>query len=75
MRCPECRYNYPVELLQAMFVQGRYTQPICGICALEISNRVMGERRRTFTGPQAEAARREAVRLRRTQPRPGSVMA
>lgn len=42
MRCGECKRGFPPELLSPMFVQGGYTPPICGICALELRNKVHG---------------------------------
>lgn len=33
MKCKECNFDYPSELLNPLFINGTYTKPICGICA------------------------------------------
>jgi hypothetical protein len=37
MRCPICKFNYSDKvMLSPLFISGKgYTNPICGICALE----------------------------------------
>lgn len=42
--CTRCRWAYPDELLSQMFINGGYTNPICGICAEELTGiRLHGE--------------------------------
>ncbi len=70
MTCDRCKLAYPDELTTPMFVAdpdgGGYTAPLCGICALELSNETHGDNRRTFTGTRAEALRQRAIKWRLT---------
>jgi hypothetical protein len=68
MRCADCKWKYPDSFLNKMYVNGAYTDPICGICALEKSNRASGMKRNKFQGEIAEGARISAVEWRRTHP-------
>jgi len=68
-RCPECKWEYPENLLNSMFVNGGHTPPICGQCALEISNRTHGISRKKFDGPIAEHMRQLAIRWRKRNPK------
>lgn len=69
-RCGKCRTSYPPELLSQMHLAtpegGGYTAPVCGICALEISNDHHGVIRSRFTGTIAEGMRQEAIKWRKT---------
>jgi hypothetical protein len=68
MACAECKIPYPDELLVPMFVNGGYTQPICGVCALAVTNRVHRSKRSRFDGQQAETMRRKALNWRKRHP-------
>jgi len=68
-RCAECKWNYPDEYLDQMFIDGGYTKSICGICALELSNRITGIKRTKFQGEVAEAKRVDAVNWRKYHPK------
>lgn len=66
--CGRCKLPYPSELLVPMFIGGKdggYTAPVCGICALEISNEMHGDNRKRFGGEMAEEMRQGALRWRR----------
>jgi hypothetical protein len=72
VKCPECRWNYPSNTyVSAMMVNGRYTPPICGICALEMGNRLHGLPRSSFGGEMAEEMRQKAIRWRQNNPKYG----
>lgn len=61
MKCNQCQWDYPDELLNNMFIDGGYTKSICGICALELSNEITGVVRERFQGEMAEALRQKAL--------------
>jgi hypothetical protein len=73
MKCLACDVNYPRDLLQPMFFskvseedEQRYTVPVCGLCALELTNRQLGINRARFApGSQAESFRTQALMHRR----------
>lgn len=71
MKCSECLWKYPDAFLNRMNVNGNYTDPICGICALEIANRMTGIKRGFFQGETAETARRAAIKWRKNHPADG----
>jgi hypothetical protein len=52
VKCEECKFNYPKHLISV---------GICGICALENSNRVHGIKRTKFNGEIAEEMRLGAI--------------
>lgn len=70
-RCPKCKWNYPEHYLHSMFVNSAHTAPICGICALAISNHVHGINRKRFQGQMADKARLDAIRWRKRNPKQG----
>jgi len=45
-----------------------HTAPVCGICALDLSNEHHGVSRTHFTGQIAEGMRRDALKWRQTHP-------
>lgn len=51
-----------------MFVDGKYTEPICGICALSRTNAYHGIKIRKFRGEMAESARLDAIEWRKIHP-------
>lgn len=42
MKCAKCKRNLPQRLLSSMCINGKYTPPICGVCALELRNEIFG---------------------------------
>ena len=68
MKCEECKFDYPSELLYPSHSSEGALFQICGICALEISNRVTGFKRERFTGMFAEAMRQAAIKWREEHP-------
>ena len=40
--CARCKRVFPATILTIMRIDGSYTPPICGICALEIKNQIHG---------------------------------
>jgi hypothetical protein len=67
MRCAHCEVDYPPEILNPLFTDKGTTPPICGICALEASNKTLPPRLRRsgFDGEMAEDARQRALAHRR----------
>lgn len=69
MKCPACDVNYPEDLLSQLMLGGakgpEYTPPICGICALELTNIFHGTGRKVFRGTMAGANRSWALMHRR----------
>jgi hypothetical protein len=71
MKCGKCEVDYPTDLLSEMFVADKsgngYTRPVCGICALEITNASVPKKfhRREFLGVQAESMRLQAIEHRK----------
>jgi hypothetical protein len=72
-RCGVCKTSYPPELLSQMHLAtpdgGGYTAPVCGICALDLSNQLhaaTGVIRSRFTGTIAEGMRQDAIKWRTT---------
>jgi len=68
MKCDTCKWKYPASFLNAMFINGEYTLPVCGICALEKSNQLTSRPRLYFTGTAAELMRRAAIKWRKEHP-------
>lgn len=63
MKCDQCKVNYPSGLVQVMYSSlGSFN--VCGICALEISNKIHGNNRQKFDGPMAEKMRQKAIKFR-----------
>lgn len=72
-KCANCKWPYPHFILSGMTlfdrVTGRMiTEPICGICALELGNEAMGVVRNRFEGPRAEEYRLTAIEWREEHP-------
>jgi hypothetical protein len=59
--CPGCLVDYPPRYLNPMFVGKGYTPPICGVCALALTNQIHGSTSKTFTGEMSEAMRLDAL--------------
>lgn len=63
MNCANCKKDFPEELLSPMIGTGILNpKPICGICALALSNKIHGISRRVFQGEVAEDLRQRAIR-------------
>lgn len=69
-KCDKCKWEYPDYYLNEMFVGSGYTKPICGICALDISNEGLPDilKRAEFSGEIAEDLRLAAKDWRRKHP-------
>jgi hypothetical protein len=72
MRCADCQWKYPESFLHQMYSaykgSGRYTKPICGICALARRNEALGINDKVFRGEIAESARLSAINWRENHP-------
>lgn len=62
--CNHCALKYPADLLHPFVVNGRYKGPICGICALEVTNEHAGMDLKRFMGKKAESNRLRAIEWR-----------
>jgi hypothetical protein len=72
MPCDRCKLPYPEGLLNPVSFgnhtgAGR-TLPVCGICALDLSNEILKTRRKAFGGSMAEEYRQRAIRWRERHP-------
>jgi len=62
VKCGECERDFPPELLDEMFIGGRYTTLICGICALKLRNQYLGLPPSTpFVGSNAQKMYKKAL--------------
>lgn len=62
-KCTKCGIKYPHGYTQPIMTsQGNAV--VCGICALEISNEVLGITRTEFGGEIAEEMRQKAIEYR-----------
>lgn len=64
MKCAECGIDYPGDLV-SLFNSSNGAAMLCGICALDYTNRVHGTRRTHFQGEIAESLRVRAIAFRR----------
>lgn len=67
--CANCQWPYPDFILSSMTLFDRKTgmratEPICGICALELGNQFMVAKRTKFNGQVAEFNRQLAIEWR-----------
>jgi hypothetical protein len=72
--CGRCNWKYPDSLLNQMFIvnlgeKGGYTKPICGLCALELTNEAHAIKRIKFDGEIAEHMRLLAKKWRKSNPK------
>ena len=68
-KCCECGWKYPMNILSSMHLgNGFITPPMCGICALELSNEFNGIKREKFDGTSAEVMRQAAIMWRERHP-------
>jgi hypothetical protein len=63
-QCGKCGVRYPEDLLSPFQSSRGGTLPVCGVCALELSNEIHGVKRERFDGERAEAMRQEALAWR-----------
>lgn len=70
LKCDECKWEYPSHLLNTLRtnVADQNDRALCGICALEISNKIHGVKRIKFDGQVAEYMRQQAVKWRKKHP-------
>jgi len=66
-KCSKCKIKYPQGYC-APVMTSRGTTVVCGICALEISNQVLGDDRKEFYGKAAESLRQAAIKYRKGLP-------
>lgn len=69
MRCEECKITYPSDYTAPLVItrEGlKSTINVCGICALELTNKLHGLNRTEFGGEVAEEMRQRAVKWRAT---------
>lgn len=53
--CCKCLEEFEDEWLHKMFISSEgYTEPLCGVCALEITRRIHNNPNMMFTGTQAK---------------------
>lgn len=62
-KCQYCKINYPDGYLSPLMTS-KGNCLVCGICALELSNKVTGLVRKKFQGETAEDFRQMALRYR-----------
>ena len=67
-KCVGCGWSYPEDYVQPLVNMSGNSHIVCGICALEISNRLAHVERTEFTGPHAERLRQMAIRWREDHP-------
>ena len=72
-KCAQCKIDYPngVELSPISFGgkdigELSITGEVCGICALEITNKIHGVKQTSFQGRMAEENRQAAIRYRKS---------
>ena len=70
-RCSQCGWKYPDYLLHTLHSSAGNNPQMCGICGLEISNKILTIQRTEFTGPLAEKLRQEAIAWRKQYPKHG----
>lgn len=66
-KCTECKIEYPYGYTFPMFTSEGHQMSVCGICALEISNKIHGINRKKFDGELAEEARQKAIKYRKKE--------
>ncbi len=66
MKCEECKIDYPGDLVSVLTSSAGCFR-LCGICALEFTNRMHGIKRKCFRGEIAESLRRRALAFRTKQ--------
>lgn len=66
-QCQQCKIKYPDGYLSPMITSepNLVTSLICGICALDIRNKVHGINNKEFQGEIAEDMRQMAIKYRK----------
>jgi hypothetical protein len=64
MQCGNCRIDYPEGYVMP-FTSSLGNQPLCGVCALEASNKIHKTNRLKFDGETAEEMRQKALAFRK----------
>jgi hypothetical protein len=67
-KCESCHWRYPHSMLSPYHSSAGNLGPVCGICALLLSNRDLGMERTHFTGQFAEHMRQMALTWRERHP-------
>jgi hypothetical protein len=65
-KCANCQIEYPSEILSPAVGLGT-SGSLCGICALELTNKLLGDNRTKFNGKMAESFRLSAIEWRNKQ--------
>lgn len=60
--CTNCKRTLPDGLTSPLMTGEGNTGSICGVCALELSNKVLGINRKKFNGEMAEYFRQKALK-------------
>ena len=63
-KCKNCKIKYPDGYL-SQFMTSEGSILVCGICALEIVNKVFEIDRKKFKGEHAEKLRQRAIKFRK----------
>ena len=63
-KCQKCKIEYPNGYLSPL-ITSKGSLLVCGICALEIGNEVLGIKRKKFNGEEAERLRQMAIQYRK----------
>lgn len=66
--CSECKWNYLDYMVNPFITSARLYPPVCGICALELTNKLHGTDFTNFTGKGAEKSRQDALKWRKSHP-------
>jgi hypothetical protein len=66
--CRNCGWTYPTYYLAPMRSSAGDVNDVCGICALILSNKVLGLERTQFSGQMAEHLRGMAISWRKNHP-------
>ena len=64
-QCNACKWEYPDGYTAPLLTTEGSMAEICGICALEISNKLHGINRKKFDGQRAEEMRQDAIAYRK----------
>jgi hypothetical protein len=71
-KCGECKEDFPEEILSKMFIASEhsfgasgYTDSLCGVCALALTNKAHGTKRTHFQGDIAQYFLEEAKKIKK----------
>lgn len=65
-KCGSCGYMYPCDILSPLMSSDGNMGEVCGICALKMSNEILGIERDRFDGEMAEEMRLDAIEFRKS---------